>query len=210
MPSSLSPLSSQPGVGKSALPAFSKNLLGFFVEVVRVVLISVAIIVPVRYFLIQPFYVKGASMEPTFHDDEYLVIDELSYRFRAPQRGEVVVLKNPRGGRDFYIKRIIGLPGERISIQSGQVRITNAAYPTGFVLDETAYLASSIRTHGDIEEELGPNDYYLLGDNRAASLDSRSFGSIAKQEIVGRTWVRVWPLKKATVFSVPQYNQATP
>ena len=88
----------------------------FFVEVIQIILISCAIIIPIRYFLIQPFYVKGASMEPNFFDSEYLIIDELSYRMRVPERGEIVVFRYPRDPKEFFIKRIIGLPGETVEV----------------------------------------------------------------------------------------------
>lgn len=192
------------------LPTFSKSFVSFLAEIVKVVLISVAIIVPIRYFLIQPFYVKGASMEPTFHDNEYLIIDEISYRWRQPVRGEVVVLKNPRGQRDYFIKRVIGLPGERLTIRNGVIRITNGQYPNGVALDEGAYLDPDIRTSGDVEVDLGPTEYYLLGDNRPASLDSRAFGPIDRRIIVGRTWIRAWPPQKLKAFSTPVYRLAAP
>ncbi len=98
------------------MPSFSESVSSFVVEVAKVVIISLAIIIPVRYFLIQPFYVKGASMEPNFHDNEYLVVDEVSYRFRQPARGDVVVIRRPRQDLDFLIKRVVGLPGERVEI----------------------------------------------------------------------------------------------
>lgn len=205
------PLEQTPSPGADdRIPAFSKTLLGFLIEVVRVVLISVAIIVPVRYFLVQPFYVKGASMEPTFHDNEYLIIDELSYRLRAPERGEVVVVKNPRGKGDYYIKRIIGLPGDHVVIRDGRIRLTDAEHQTGFILDESAYLPPTVRTGGDSDAQLGVNEFFLLGDNRAASLDSRNFGPIQRREIVGRTWVRAWPLSKLDVFRAPTFQNASP
>src|SRR5665811_413934 len=90
-------------------------------ETVKVVAISLAIIIPVRYFLIQPFYVKGASMESSFHDHEYLIIDEISYRFRAIERGEVIVFRYPLNPQEYFIKRVIGLPGEGVQIKDGQV-----------------------------------------------------------------------------------------
>src|SRR3989338_4671042 len=95
----------------------------FIVELVKVVLISLVIILPVRYYLVQPFYVKGASMEPTFLDHEYLLIDEISYRFEKPERGAVVVFRYPRDPRQFFIKRIIGLPGETVHIKDGKISI---------------------------------------------------------------------------------------
>ncbi|MBI3114914.1 MAG: signal peptidase I [Candidatus Kerfeldbacteria bacterium] len=195
---------------ENVLPGFSKTFLSFLTEIVKVVLISVAIIVPVRYFLVQPFYVKGASMEPTFHDNEYLIIDEITYRFRAPRRGEVVVLRNPRGDADYYIKRIIGLPGEHVTISDGQIRLTNDQFPTGTELDESSYLDASVVTNGDVDLTLEDNQYFILGDNRRSSLDSRSFGPIPRSDIVGRTWLRAWPPSKLAHFPTPVYYSVAP
>src|SRR3989344_1293745 len=93
---------------------FTQQVGIFFWEIFKVVVISLVIIIPIRYFLIKPFYVKGASMEPNFHDYEYLIIDEISYRFNQPARGEVVVFKYPFDQSQFFIKRIIGMPGETV------------------------------------------------------------------------------------------------
>ena len=89
-----------------------KDIFSFFFELVKIIVISLVIIIPVRYFLIQPFYVKGASMEPNFYDHEYLIIDEITYRFRDPERGEIIVFRYPRNPQEYFIKRIIGLPGD--------------------------------------------------------------------------------------------------
>src|SRR5690242_6367081 len=122
------------------LPSFNRSVGSFAGELVKIILIAFAIIIPIRFFILQPFYVKGASMEPNFHDNEYLIIDELSYRLHQPQRGDVVVVRNPSQPSEFLIKRIIGLPGERLTVNDGQVTIFNSAHPDGAVLDETSYL----------------------------------------------------------------------
>lgn len=175
----------------------------FFWEMVRVAIISLAIILPVRYFLVQPFYVKGASMEPNFHDHEYLIIDEISYRFNEPQRGDIVVFKYPKDPKQYFIKRVIGLPGEKVKIQDGNI------YVNGVKLEET-YLPDNLETllplrgYGDIE--LASDEFFLLGDNRNQSLDSRVFGPVKREFIVGRTWIRGWPFNKITIFSTPDYK----
>ncbi|OGL92577.1 signal peptidase I [Candidatus Uhrbacteria bacterium RIFOXYA2_FULL_40_9] len=178
-------------------------VLLFFLEVLQVVLISCAIIIPIRYFLIQPFYVKGASMEPNFYDQEYLIIDELSYRFREPMRGEIIVFRYPRDPSQFFIKRVIGLPGETIEITNGNVIIYNEENPNGVVLEED-YLVES--TNGKKKVTLGEQEYYLLGDNRDESLDSRSFGVVDEQGIIGRVWIRGFPLSRIDLFGLPLYN----
>lgn len=178
-------------------------VVSFLFEVVQIVLISSAIIIPIRYFLIQPFYVKGASMEPNFYDQEYLIIDELTYRFRDPFRGEIVVFKYPRDPSQYFIKRVVGLPGETIEVTGGNVMIYNTQHPNGLVLEE-AYLEES--TTGKIRVTLGENEYYVFGDNRDSSLDSRSFGAITRDYVIGRVWVRGLPLDRMGTFELPAYN----
>ncbi|HTK04235.1 MAG TPA: signal peptidase I [Candidatus Eisenbacteria bacterium] len=181
-------------------PSLLSRTLDFAGELLHVVIISLAIIIPVRYFLIQPFYVKGASMEPNFYDHEYLIIDELGYRLHQPERGEIVVFRYPNDPRQYFIKRIVGLPGERVKVSGGQVWIYNAEYPDGKVVDEKEYLGP-IYTGGERDVQLAADEYFLMGDNRGASLDSRSFGPVPRSFIVGRVWFRGWPPEKIKVFS---------
>ncbi len=185
-------------------PSPKKAALGFLFELIQVLAISLAIIIPVRYFLVQPFYVKGASMEPNFFDHEYLIIDELSYRFHTPSRGDIVVLRYPNDQKQYFIKRIIGLPGETIEIAGGQIKIFNDAHPNGEVLDERAYLDQEF-TATTRTVTLKPNEFYVLGDNRVASLDSRYFGPVVRDLIVGRVWLRGWPLDRWKIFQNPNY-----
>jgi signal peptidase I len=162
------------------------------------------IIVPIRYFVVQPFFVRGASMEPNFHDGEYLVVDQLSYRFREPRRGEVVVFRYPQDHSQFFIKRIIGLPGESIAVQDGKVIIRTSAYPSGVELNERSYISPAIRTGGQTNMTLGPNEYFVLGDNRPASSDSRAWGVVGRDEVIGKAWIRAWPLDRVVVFPFEQ------
>lgn len=173
----------------------------FIWEVTKVVAISLAIIIPVRYYIMQPFYVKGASMEPNFYNYEYLVIDELSYRLHDPARGDVVVLHNPNDPGQFFIKRIIGLPGETVEIKNHRVLINDTQ------LDESAYLAETVETWGNQKVTLDADHYYVLGDNRSESMDSRVFGPVHKDVFIGRTWVRAWPLNRMKHFSKIDYPQ---
>ncbi len=176
----------------------------FFVEVIQIVLLSSAIIIPIRYFLIQPFYVKGASMEPNFYDHEYLIIDELSFRFREPIRGEIVVFRYPRDPSQFFIKRVIGLPGETVEVTGGNIIIYNIEHPNGLILEED-YLGDE-QTNGKERVILGENEYFVFGDNRDASLDSRSFGPVTRKDLIGRVWVRGLPFSRMGTFEVPDYN----
>ena len=181
--------------------SWSKSFGVFILELVRIVIISLVIIIPVRYFLIQPFYVKGASMEPNFFNNEYLVIDEISYRFKDPTRGEIIVFRYPRDPKQYFIKRIIGLPGEKIEVKEGSVFIDDVK------LDESEYLSLGLKTDKDNIWVLKDNEYFMLGDNRNYSLDSRSFGPVDEKYMIGRAWVRGWPFNRITVFEPPFYNE---
>lgn len=181
-----------------------KKFFSFTWEITKIVIIALIIVVPIRYFLFQPFFVKGQSMEPNFENGDYLIIDEISYRFGDPQRGEVVVFKYPNNPSQRYIKRIIGLPGETIEIKNGQVMISNEKEEE--VLNESDYLSLSTFTSGNIEVILFENEYFVLGDNRAASSDSRRWGSLTRDDIIGRVFIRAWPLPALAKFEVPTYE----
>jgi signal peptidase I len=173
-------------------------------EFIKVAVLAGITIALVRYYLFKPFYVKGASMEPNFYDHEYLIIDELSYRLHAPQRGEVVVFKYPNNHEEYFLKRIIGLPGERVKISENKVTVYNNAHPEGWILTES-YLPKEIFTEGDINMSLSKDQYFVMGDNRENSFDSRRFGKVDFNLIVGRTWLRGWPLNRLQVFDTPKY-----
>jgi len=187
------------------VPETSKaKAVGMALELVQVLAVSLAIIIPVRWFLIQPFYVQGASMEPNFFDHEYLIIDELSYRIGNPERGDVVVFHYPNDTKQFFIKRVIGLPGETVEIADGKVKIYNDQHPNGVVLDESAYLDQDF-TAASQTVTLKADEFYLLGDNRSSSLDSRFFGPVKRSFVVGRVWVRGYPVDRWKHFDHQTY-----
>jgi len=163
-------------------------------EVVKVVIISVAIVLPIRTWIAQPFMVAGASMEPNFHEGEYLIVDELSYQFRSPQRGEVIIFRFPLNPSEFFIKRIIGLPGETVEIKGGKVTIKSSGGV--FMLDE-AYLPPLLDTGPERVAELKSGEYFVMGDNREHSSDSRVWGVLPSDKITGRALVRLWPVREA-------------
>ena len=183
-----------------APPRFS--VLRSIGDFLRLSLIAVAIALPVRYFVAQPFIVRGASMEPNFYDREYLVVDELSYFFWPPERGEVVVFRYPLNPREYFIKRIVGLPGETVEIRDGALFVANAAHPDGVRIEES-YLPSDLDRQGNARFTLGPNEYVVLGDNRSFSSDSRNWGAMDRKFITGRVVFRAWPIARAGVLRAP-------
>jgi len=185
---------------------------GIIWEVVKMVFWVVVIIVPLRVFLIQPFFVQGASMEPNFEDKEYLIVNELGYKstdvfnlftvnsYKNLEREDIVVFRYPNNPSIFYIKRVIGLPGEKVEIRDNHVIISNSENPDGFVLDESKYLSGAVATAGDQTVQLKDNEYFVLGDNREHSSDSRSWGPVPEKDVVGKVMLRAWPVNKAKIF----------
>jgi len=171
-------------------------------EFLKVVIIALIIVLPIRYFIFQPFIVKGESMVPNFQQGDYLIVDEVSYKIHQPERGDVVVLKYPLDTRQRFIKRIIGLPGETIDIQAGIIRIAKDG--NNIILDEKKYLPN-ITTTGSIHVVLGENTYYVLGDNRQFSSDSRIWGVLPKEDIVGKVFVRLYPVNSISYIKSPTY-----
>ncbi len=168
-----------------------------FIELCKFICIVALIFLPIRYFVAKPFIVNGASMDPTFVTGEYLIVDQLTYHFEKPKRGEVVVFKYPYNEDDYYIKRVIGLPGETVESRDGVITIKNNAHPEGFVLNDS-YIKHS--TKDSYTKTLGDSDYFVLGDNRQASSDSHIWGELKEKFIVGRPFVRLVPLTKIEFF----------
>lgn len=181
-----------------------KKTLDFLWDTTKLIIISLLIVLPIRYFVMQPFFVRGASMDPNFENGEYLIIDELSYFFRQPQRGEVIVFKYPDDPRQYYIKRVIGLSEETVFIGDGKIIIFNKDNPQGFLLKEN-YLDPNLITPGDVKRTLGPKEYFVLGDNRLASSDSRRWGPLPENDLVGKVFIRVFPLNRFEIFNY-NYN----
>lgn len=167
-------------------------------ENIEMIFIAILIVAPIRYFLIQPFIVHGSSMEPNFYTQDYLIIDELSYRFRTPERYEVIVFKAPNHPGQYYIKRIIGLPLESIKIEDGNINIFDSS-GSPISLNQS-FLPKEINTSGNLNLTLGENEFFVLGDNRLASYDSRNWGPLDKELIIGRVWLRLWPSQRIMAY----------
>ena len=183
-----------------------RKYIPFVLELVKIAVIAFVIVAPIRYFLFQPFIVSGASMSPNFATGDYLIIDEISYRFSNPQRGDVVVfdasfIKGYSGQR--FIKRVIGLPGDTVNITNGKVDIIEDGKT--MVLDEK-YLPDNLKTYGDVNITLKPNEYFVLGDNRNYSYDSRMWGVVARKNIIGKALLRLLPVTNFSEINRPAYN----
>lgn len=174
-------------------------------EIVRFSLIAILIVVPIRFFIAQPFIVSGASMEPNFHSGEYLIVDQVSYYFNQPSRGEVIIFKYPRDPSKYFIKRVVGEPGDTVTIENGVITIQNEAYPDGFTIDES--YAEPTPLGPKVIEKLGDREYFVMGDNRDESSDSRSWGVLQKEKIVGRALIRLFPPSQTDYL--PGYAEPT-
>jgi signal peptidase I len=178
-------------------PPIKAKKENFWLELVKFALIAIFIIVPLRMYIIQPFIVSGQSMEYTFDSGQYLLVDEISYRFNSPQRGDVIVFKYPNDTTKYFIKRIIGLPGETLKIQGDSVTIINKDFPKGFTLNEP-YISQDLKVglpNAHMEITLDNEHYFVMGDNRKYSSDSRVWGPLDKKLITGRPIVRLVSVK---------------
>lgn len=167
-------------------------------EIIHFSLIALVIVLPIRLFIAQPFIVSGASMETTFSTGEYLIVDQLTYHLEEPERGDVIIFRYPKDPSKYFIKRIIGIPGDTVTISGHEVTIVNEENPDGFILDETYIL--DLKPLGNLTEVLGEREYFVMGDNRDASSDSRSWGVLHRDKIVGRAFLRLFPLSSIDVF----------
>ncbi|MCX6811240.1 MAG: signal peptidase I [Candidatus Berkelbacteria bacterium] len=177
----------------------------FLVEFLETAIIIGLIAFVIRFFLIQPFVVEGASMEPNFHNNDYLLIEKVTERFSDPKRGDVVVFRYPNNLKVNYIKRIIGVPSDTVIIKNGTLKIVSAGSNEEKTINEN-YLPDSIKTSGNMEIKLDKDQFFVLGDNRSNSSDSREWGVLPKQNIVGRAWLVVLPATDFGIVPRVQYN----
>jgi signal peptidase I len=168
-------------------------------DILVITLISLAIIIPFRIYIAQPFIVSGPSMDNTFADGQYLIVDQISYRFENPHRGDVIIFKYPLDTTKYFIKRIVGLPGEVITVKGNTISIKNAENPKGYTLEEPYVKIDKLqpqRNDSIVDKKLGADEYFVMGDNRLVSSDSRIWGPLKRDLIAGRPILRMWPLTK--------------
>ncbi|MCJ7805132.1 signal peptidase I [Patescibacteria group bacterium] len=182
-----------------------RRLGAFFLDIIEVIFMALALFLFIYLLILQPHKIKGASMMPNFPDSEFLLTDKVSYRFGEPKRGDVIVFKAPINENEEFIKRIIGLPGDKVEVKSGKFYVNDK------LLDEHAYLDDSVYTSGaDFSQEgtavvVPAGKYYVLGDNRPHSSDSRYWGFVTKKEITGRAWLIYWPINKIGIVQKVRY-----
>ena len=170
---------------------------GLLKDLFTLALLIVVVVIPIRVFVVSPFVVDGESMHPTFENLDYLIVDELLYDFKAPARGDVIVFRYPGNPSIFYIKRIIGLPGETLSINHGVVTVTKTdgeqlTLAEPYIVNEDATYTKKV--------SLNPGEYFVMGDNRPNSSDSRVWGPLPKKDIIGRVDLRLLPVKQSGFF----------
>jgi signal peptidase I len=186
------------------IPETENPGMGSFIwELARVVIIAFLVMLAFRLFVAEPFIVSGSSMVPNFHNREYLIINKIGYRLHQPERGDVIVFKYPRDTSQYFIKRIIGLPSEKVKVADGRVTIYNEQYPAGKILEEPYLTNQTVTFGGEGTITLGSDEYFVLGDNRQASSDSRVWGILPAHDIVGKVWLRVFPLGEFGIIKSP-------
>jgi len=191
----------------------------FIIEIVKIFILAFLIIVPIRLFLFQPFFVQGDSMYPTYENGEYLIINELGYKrttigigekefftvdyFKELERFDVAVFRYPKDPDKYFIKRVVGLPGEKVEIKDGKVKIYNSENPNGLMLNEEEHLTDKILTANAVHEspwQLEEDEYFMMGDNRGGSSDSRLWGPLSKDKVIGRAIFRAWPFNRINIL----------
>lgn len=176
-----------------------------FLRTLAVVLLAAFLI---RHFLVQPFIVDGESMQPTFQDQEYILVDKLSYRFHGPERGDVVVFHPPGGEQENFIKRVIGLPGDQVEIRGHRIFVNGQLLAEDYTRIDSSLTDTTEDTI--ITRDLNDNEYYVLGDNRDHSKDSRDLGGIERSRIIGRAWLVLFPIEELTLVEQPNYPNLGP
>lgn len=172
-----------------------RRFINFFFDFLETTVVALSIFVVAYLFLVQPHEIKGNSMEPNFHNNEYILTDKISYKFSEPKRGDVIIFKAPKNPEIDYIKRIIGLPGDHIKVQNGQVYLNGKPLKEVYLKDPTSLFPGSYLQEG-VEIVVPQEEYFAMGDNRPHSSDSREFGPVPVNLIIGKAILRYWPLSQ--------------
>lgn len=179
-------------------------LFRFLFDILESIVVALAIFVVVYLFLFQPHQVKGASMDPNFHDGEYILTNKFQYHFDEPKRGDVIVFKSPQNPDIDYIKRIIGLPGDKVALRNNHFYVNSKELPESYIAPELFTYNGSYLREG-MEILVPENHYFVVGDNRPRSSDSREWGPIEKSAIIGKSQFRYWPFDRMGIINRAQY-----
>lgn len=182
-----------------------RKIAAFFLDIIQTLVVAAAVFVIAYLFLFQPHQVIGNSMEPNFFDKEYILTDKISYRFRQPARGDVIIFKAPPDPEREYIKRAIGLPGERIKIFEGKIYLNGQGLNEAYLLTQSFAVPGSFLKEGE-EMTIPPSYYFVLGDNRSHSSDSREWGFVSRTSIIGRAFLRYWPIPQVGLLPKASYS----
>lgn len=183
-----------------------RKIYSFFIDTIQSLLIAAAVFLVIYAFLFRPFQVTGASMHPNFEDKQYVLTSLISIRISELQRGDVIVFQAPNDAEKDFIKRVIGLPDETVSLQNSEFYINNQR------LDESAYISPGTKTYGGAflqegqEVSVLKGMYFVVGDNRSNSSDSREWGFIDKNAIIGKSFFVYWPPSKAKLIKNPFFD----
>lgn len=181
-----------------------KRVGGFILDVIETFVIALAIFVLMYLFLFQPHQVKGNSMYPNFHDQEYLLTDKITYRLSEPKRGDVIIFKAPKHEEYDYIKRIVGLPGDTVKIENCHIFINNQPLEEDYLSENVCTSAGRFWQSGK-SLTLSADEYFVAGDNRPYSSDSRDWGTVPEANIVGKAWFRYWPADRIGIIRGVEY-----
>ncbi|MDO8619078.1 MAG: signal peptidase I [Candidatus Daviesbacteria bacterium] len=187
------------GYDSTQQKSFFANLRGHFIDFIQTFVVFAAIFALIYLFIAQPHKVSGLSMYPTFHDADYILTDKLSYRFGTPKHGDVIVLKNPQDEAQDFIKRIIALPGDTVTVQNNMVLVNNQPINEYYLPPNTQTHAGAYLTEGT-QVTAGSGQFYVMGDNRGHSSDSREWGPVPKKDIIGKVFLKYWPPESFGLF----------
>lgn len=186
------------------MPKILRHLLAFTSDLIETIVIALVIFLLVYILLVQPHRVSGDSMLPNFENGELILTDKLTFKFGEPKRGNVIVFKAPPDRKKDFIKRIVGTPGETISLVNGRVLINKQFLSENYLSPVTQAASGSFLKEGE-DKQIPANSYFVMGDNRSHSFDSREWGFLQKDDIVGRAWVIYWPLTRLSIVPTVSY-----
>jgi signal peptidase I len=183
------------------MKTFFSDLMMFILDITQTFIVAFAFFLIIYGFIVQPHRVSGESMMTTLRDGELILTNKIEYRTKKPERGDVITFKSPQDPKKDFIKRIIALPNERLEVTKNQIKIYNTEFPNGFILDESYLDAHQITEGGGafpegVSRSIPPDEYVVMGDNRLNSFDSRSWGPLKKDAIIGKAWFVYWPLDR--------------